>query len=200
MPSVVEICSMALGHLKVPPIASVDERSEPARACNLYYAQARDEVLRAYPWPFATRFADLALVQEAPTVEWGYSYRYPTDCAHFRRILSGAGRNETRAMRVPFRLARDADGRLIFTDQPTAVAEYTAQVEDPNEYDADFVGAVALRFAVYVAPRVTQGDQLRLGDRAQRLYLEAIGEARSTAANEEQPDAPPDGELLASRE
>src|SRR4051812_32897245 len=96
----VGICNMALGHLAVgKAIGALTEASQEARACLRFYEQARDEVLRDFPWPFATTVEALALVAVQPTTEWGYSYRYPLNCLALRRIPSGV-RNDTRGTTV----------------------------------------------------------------------------------------------------
>lgn len=201
MASEVEICNLALSHLRIAPgISSLEERSEEARTCSLFYEQVRDEVLREFPWPFATRIVALALVEEQPTSEWAYSYRYPTDCLQARRVVSGAGRIETRATRVPYRLASDDAGPLIYADQAEAEVEYTARIDDPTHYAPDFVQAVALLLAFYIAPRVTSGDQFKLGDRALGMYRVKLHEAEANALEEEQPDPPAEGELTQARD
>src|SRR5438270_202467 len=84
---------MALGHVgNSSQIASLTEKSNEARACALYYEQCRDEVLQAFPWPFATVITALTLVATDPTTEWGYSYRYPVDGLRTFRIPSGFDR------------------------------------------------------------------------------------------------------------
>src|SRR5690348_7183990 len=135
MARTVDICDLALSHLGIALRANlVTERSEAARACRAFYATARDQVLRDFPWPFATRTTDLALVTAQPTTEWAYAYRYPAAAVAFRRILTGATRLDSQATRIPFRLARDDDGALVYTDQADAVGEWTERVEDAEQY------------------------------------------------------------------
>jgi hypothetical protein len=133
----VAIANMALMHLNVgKKIASLNEKSAPARACSQFYDQVKDEVLRDFAWPFATKTASLELVTQQPTVEWGYAYRVPVDCVFARRLLngnisvapfpnsfSGAGPYATPTARVltaqtqiPFRLEADDQGGLVYTD------------------------------------------------------------------------------------
>src|SRR5665648_440114 len=97
MSSATEICNMALGHLASgKEIANLEtERSAEAIACRRFFDSARDAVLRDFSWPFATKIKALSLIEEDPNSEWAYSYRYPTDCLNFRRILSGT-RTDTR--------------------------------------------------------------------------------------------------------
>lgn len=52
-----QICNMALAH--VGHTQFIDdletEQSTEAEVCNLYYEQARDFVIEAFPWPEATK-------------------------------------------------------------------------------------------------------------------------------------------------
>lgn len=202
MPSATEICNLALGDLAVGvEIADKDtERSAEAAACRRFYDQAVAETFRAFPWPFATQTVTLALVSTSPTsAEWQYAYRYPADCLTLRRIQSSA-RTDTVQTKARYRIQRDATGLLIVTDTSPAVAEYTALVSDTAEYPPDFVRALHYLLASYLAPRVTAGDQFGLGKQAFGLYRDAIAQAMAMAANEEQPDTPPQSEFERMRD
>lgn len=201
MASEVQICNLALGHCGVStPIASLDEASKEAQACKLFFEQERDTVLRDFPWPFATRIAALALVEEAPNSEWAFSYRYPTDCLRLRRVLNPAGRNDSRQSRLSYRLANDTQGTLILTDEAEASIEYTVRISNAGLFSPDFVSALALRLAAMIAPQLTGGDPFKLGERALRLYILAMGTAQASALNEEQADDAPDAEYIRARE
>lgn len=201
MASSTEICNLALSHLGVgKEIANLEtERSPEAAACRRFYEITRDAVLREYHWPFAKRVAPLALVNSNPNDEWGYSYRYPTDCSKIRRILSGL-RNDSRQSRIPYTIAQDDDGQLIFTDQVNAEIEYTKKETNPERYPPDFVLAFSLRIAAYIAPRVAGGDPFKMGTRAMNLYISQIGISDSTASNEEQAEEAPSSEFIRARE
>lgn len=200
MASKVGIVNMALGHLAVSKaIASITEKSEEARAANLYYDTALEMILRDAPWPFATKISSLALVEEDPTDEWGYSYRYPTDCLRIKRILSGV-RNDTRQSRVPYKILSDSQGLLVYTDEETAKMEYTAKAEDPQFYPPDFTLAFSFLLAALMANRLTGGDQFKKGAEARGMYIAMVSAAQSNANNEEQNDEEPDSEFIRERE
>lgn len=201
MASNTEIANLAIGHLGVgKEIANLDtENSKEAMACRRFFSDARDATLRDFNWPFARRFRTLTLVEEDPNDEWGYSYRYPTNCLAFRRILSGI-RNDTRQSRIPYLLANDDDGELILTDKEDAQGEYTVKITDPARFSADFRIALSLRLAAYIAPWVAGGDPFKLGQRALTLYQFEISKAQATAGNEEQAEEPPESEYVRARE
>lgn len=206
------VANWALRHIGISlTIANLDlttDRSAQARACRDFYDQVVDEVLRDYDWPFARRVspvAGLAFVASAPSTEWRYSYRVPVDALAVRRIVSGLGvRYDTVLGRIPYALYADDAGDLLYTDfQSTStlplVIVYTTRVTDVTQYPPDFAQSVALLLAGYIAPSLTQGDELKLGERALAKYQWRLATARANAANEEQPDQPGDGSLVTVR-
>jgi len=206
MASETEICNLALGHLGAgKEIANLEtDRSQEAAACRRFYDDCRDATLRDFSWPFATKIAPLGLVTDSedddhPTEEWTYQYQVPSDSLMFRKIQSGT-RNDSRGTKVPYRLAYGDSGTVVFTDKEDAVGEYTIRVDDPLRYSSDFVMALSLRLASYIAPQVTGGDPFKMGDRALKLYEFEISKARASALNEEQPEQEPDSEFISTRE
>lgn len=201
MSSKTEICNLAISHLGVgKTIADVDtEQSEEALICRRYYSIVRDMTLSDFSWPFATKFATLALVTERPNNEWAYSYRYPDDCISITRILSGV-RNDNRQSRISYKILRDNTGLLIYTDQVSAQIEYTAETDDPTFYPADYIMALSLRLASYIAAKITKGDPFGMGQKVLAMYYQEISRAQASAANEEQPDQRPDSEFIRIRE
>jgi hypothetical protein len=201
MASKADICNMALRHLgQSKEIANVEtERTLEAGACRRFYEMARNGVLRDYDWPFARVQVELGLIEEDPTEEWGYSYRYPVECEKFLRILSGS-RNDDEDSRVKFEIRGDAAGRLIYTDVEEAVGEYIERVSSTARFPADFAMALSYRLAALIAPSITAGDPFGLIQRVNALYTLEVSKARANARNEEQQDLPPDDPLTRSRE
>jgi hypothetical protein len=197
------IANLALSHLGVSKeITNLDsEASAEAAACRRFYEPSRLQTLRDFNWPFATKYAVAGLVATNPTEidqEWGYSYRYPSDCVKLRRIVSGI-RPETRQVRVPYQIARDTTGLLIYTNQPNAEVEYTFNEQDVSRFPEDFAMAQSLRMALYMAPRLTAGDPFKLRAGAAQLYAFEVDRARASAGNEEQANEEPPSELERSR-
>lgn len=181
------IANLALSHLGIgKEIANLDsENSAEANACRRFYEEARDKTLRDFNWPFATKIASLVLVETTPNNEWAYSYRYPTDCLKIRKIQSGIP-YDNRQSRVPYRIAQDDTGLVVFTNLDNAVIEYTKREEVVSLYPSDFVMAFSYMIAFYVAPRLTGGDPFKMGDRAMQMYDLEMSKARANAFNEEQ--------------
>lgn len=199
MATQVEICNLALSHVGVgKEIAEIEEKSREAMACRRVYEPALRSALRSAFWPFATKFVALGLVSSNPTSEWSYSYRYPSDCLRFRRILSGI-RNDNRQSRIPYRFVNGASGQEVYTDQSSAEAEYTVFVDDTSRFPDDFVMALSYLIAFLIAPQLTGGDPFKLGDKAKAMFDMEIGKAEAAAANEEQAEEDSESEFIRAR-
>jgi hypothetical protein len=193
------ICNMALGHLGVlQTISSLDEKSQEAIACKRFWDVCRESTLRDFTWPFATRFETLELVEEQPTSEWLYSYRYPNDCLFVRRIFSGV-RNDDEGSMIRYLVGADDNGQLIFTDQEDAEIEFTHESNVPARWPVDFVLAASLHLAALIAPSVTKGDPNNLAKKNMDNYMLRIGRAVSNSKNEQARDPQPMDSFTRSR-
>jgi hypothetical protein len=200
MASTTEIANMAISHLGLgKEIANLDtEQSKEASACRRFFEVAKEAVLLDYEWSFATKQATLNLVEEDPNDDWAYSYRYPVDCLTIRRIVSGV-RNETLSARIPFKIAKDDAGKLIYTDEESAVIEYTEDITDPTYFPSQFIIALSFRLASYIAPRITQGDPFKMKQEMLAQYQLELNQAKKTDMNEEVQDLIPESESILIR-
>jgi hypothetical protein len=201
MPTQLDIANLALAHLNVgKPIGSLAEATQSARVMTQFYAQARNEVLRDFGWPFATKFVSLTLVagpSPRASVDYAYSYRYPADGVTARRLRIQPRRPDVRLARVPFTVAQDGTGRLLLTDVPPIDAttdfpafpqlEYTAAV-DESLWPPDFVMAVSRLLAWYASPLITGGDPHKLGVRAFQEYDRTVRRAWQNNLSEREDD------------
>lgn len=200
MASNTEISNLALAHLGIGKrIANLTtEQSQEAAVCRVFYETSLDEILRDFAWPFATKFVALGLVEEDPTTEWAFSYRYPSDCLDLRRIFSGV-RDDSRQSRVPYKLGQDASGVLIYTDIEDAEVEYTYRADDPQFFPPDFTMAFSFLLASYIAATITGGDPFKLSGQALQKYSVWLSKAKAKAGNEEQPSEEVDSEFVRER-
>lgn len=198
--TVEQITNMALGHLGISKeMVDFDtDTTKEAAACRLFYAQARDECLRDFPWAWATRVEELTQDQTTPNDEWTYSYDLPSDIIRISRIFSGF-RPETAYARVPFRVVSDGSAAQLHTNQADAVLEYIEKVTDVEMFPPDFVQMLSLLLASYIAPRVAGGDDFKLGDKALQKYEWARNRAWANAANEQQSEEPADSSFITIR-
>jgi hypothetical protein len=201
MPSDTEIANLAITLLGTGKRIGnlTTENSPEANAVNVFFTTARDKAFEDFPWPFATRFVALALIEEDPTTEWNYSYGYPSTAVTFRRILSGV-RNDSHQSKVRYRIVYGTSAREIYTDEENAVAEFTFRVTDTGRFPPSFVLAFAYKLAELIAPALTGGDPFDRETKMKNKYHEAISEAWANAANEEVPDEAVASEFERERE
>lgn len=203
-PSETGIANLAIAHcgVGVQITNMLTDQSAEARACNVFFDQAKNDVLRDFNWPFSTVFETLQLVANNPTCEWAFSYQYPNDVVRLRRILSGIKIDSVNS-RVPYQLAAsDTTGsakKLIYTNFPNAIAEFTGKVKNLAIVDHDFEIALSYRLAFYIAAQLTRGDPFKIGDKCQQLYLAHINRAIATGMNENNQGKAQDTESILAR-
>lgn len=154
----VALCSLALGLLGRPAITSLAGTDADSVVANLYYTQARDTLLAAHPWGFATVIGDLSVAQEgtpAADVEdddWDYVYAQPANALRILRIVDPNSKQESR----PFVMKLNAGGTAvyIFTNEEDARAEYIYKVTTVTLFPAYFTETLALYLAMLMAPRL----------------------------------------------
>lgn len=198
MASVVQICNMALTRIgQNQLIDSLGEASIAAELCSLHYAECRDQVLRDFPWPFATSRVVLADIGSPPT-NWAYRYRYPTDCIQARHITMPGVRNPSSAQRIQFELSNAAGGRAILCDLAQAELVYTARVEDTTYFDPMFTDALVWKLGAELA----MGLQARPENyqAAMQNYQMVVSQARADAFNESEQGPEPESDFVTVRE
>ena len=169
MTSIVQICNIALSNIGEQRISALSDNTERARLCNLRFEDCRDAVLRSYPWKCAVARVALASSTTAPA--WGYTYQYllPSDCL---RVL------DIEEVTEDYQI----EGRFIVTDATAVKLKYIQRIEDPNQFDALLVQAIAMKLASELAEAITGRADLR--DRMLSKYLQVISEARGVDATE----------------
>lgn len=172
-----------------------------ADAVRLLFDEEVKFVLRDFPWPFATAYQSLALVDgtttEAANNDWQYAYRYPSDCVFARRIVvPNQGRNNPAP--PPFRVGRDSQGKLIYTNQEDAELEYTVLISDPEEFDAMAVSMLAWKLASSLAP--SQSLIKGMATTCMEMYEVDKTKAQSRALNEGQQEEPIESEFVRARD
>lgn len=208
------VANLALLHLGVGRTETAPgDQLRAMRAVRQLFTRVRDETFRAYNWPFARKFASLALVA-GPTprasTDYAYSYRYPADCLNAHQLRTGPQRPPASGpeSRVPFTIGQDSSGRLIFTDTAVVAAsgdwaafpelEYTVLV-DVSMWPPDFLAAVAAALAWQAAPFVLKGDARQLRERLKAEYDVAIGRAWRAHLTEQEGDPEPDSSFINAR-
>ena len=168
MSSDVDICNLALSHLgdeaEVSAINPPDGSIQAAH-CGRYYPMARDLLLEAHTWTFATKRVAVAEVDNPSPWDWQYAYALPSTClrpvsalvpgqpAQFLSTESDNGSH-------PYIVEAGQDGGLVlFTNIPAAVLRYIDRVEDPAKVTPGFTMALSRLLAAYLAGPILKGDK-----------------------------------------
>ena len=180
MPSIVDICNLALSHLGKGAIASLAESSEAARACNLHYEIIRDKSLEDFPWRFAQRQVNLSLRSGITVVGWVYVYAYPANCLSVNKVYTPATYTEPEPQ--PFDEFNPDGTKSIVTNLQDAYAEFTARITDPVLFSSLFVTAMSFHLASDIAVKLTGNDGKR-NDMLQ-IYYQKLQEAKNASAQQ----------------
>jgi hypothetical protein len=190
-----QVANLALGAIgQRQLIDALTEDSPEAEAVQVYFEQARLELLASWGWRFATRRQVLALTTEERT-DWCYCYAEPADCLVARGIWNGRAPDT----KIPFtkELNDAADGFLILTDEPEAELIYTASAPAVGLWPPYFVRAMALHLAGYLASMLPVKPEL--GAALEKRAALALNIAQRMDAGEAQGDVEPDSETIRVR-
>jgi hypothetical protein len=174
--SSIELCSSALVKLGAEGISSFDDGSAEARVASRLYPLARDALLSAHPWSFATRHAALAPLTTAPTTNFAHAYQLPND---YLRSLSAGGAG--RGSGLVFQLVN----RQLHTDAEAAVLTYIFRPSE-GDFPAYFNAALVARLAAEFCLPLTENSS-----RAERLSRLAEAELKVAKLVDSQQDTPP---------
>lgn len=177
MSSEIDIANLALTRLGEPTITSLSASSKGAQLCKLHYPRLRDAMLRAHPWNFAIKRAELSLSADTPAFEFDYAFTLPSDCLKVIRTRWDAEATQG----VEYRI----EGRKLLCNEETAAIEYVARVTDTTQFDDLFVDLLAHRLAAEMAKSITDDSGLIKG--LWEIYQAKLAEARTTDATEGTP-------------
>jgi hypothetical protein len=207
-PTVLNICNMALTKLSRSPIYEITEPTKEARTLSLFYETVLDRVLKAVPWNFATRRAQLTENTSASTPDnWLYVYNYPSDCVQALGLEVLGTRQPRNSERTPFEISVQtisaADTKLIYCDvEPDTTNAlpkliYVSRMGTESLFDPLFANAMSWLLAAECGPAL--GADPRSIDGFHRQYMRALHEAGARNLNEgfEGPD--PDSEFISVR-
>lgn len=174
MPSIVDICNMALNELGEDPITSLTEETQAAELCNRFFVPVRDEVLRAFSWNFAIERQGLALLAEAPLFEFDHAYQLPTDPFCLRVLTLEDALGTTIKWKV--------EGRKLLTNLDSVKIKYIARVEDAGIFDPIFVSCLSARLASSLAMGITERKES--ATTMFQLFVARLREARTIDSQE----------------
>jgi len=185
----IDICNMALGYINVKPIMSLDEMSEPARKCRLYYDHLRRKLLRDYPWGFAKKLLELARVDEKRTPNRRFMYAYPRDCVSIVSLYDKGGNryvSDEKEVEKYETFLLDDNSYVIGCDLENAMLEYVADVRETEIFSADFVDALSHLLSSTLAIALVSDPQLQQIE--YQLFQIAFAKAKASEAREREFD------------
>lgn len=175
------IWNRALGFLGTRSVASERENTPEAIQCRLYWDNARRQVLRDFPWPFAQRRGWLARLPlpDGYELEYRYAYALPENCLKAHEV-----RHEGRHKR-PFALARHAESErtMLLTDAARALLLYTEDVSNCRLFDDLFAHMLSRKLAALVAVSLLKNNTSKINE-LEQLYAASLPQARQAAMSE----------------
>lgn len=194
----VEIANMALAHIGVTQaISALSDTTKEGVACNRFYAQVRNRLLKEIDWQFARRRDVLAEVVPTEThLDWSYAYTLPT--AFLKARALGPRRGLASEQHYPFEVAPNAAGTasVLFCDfPPTATEEpvltYTRSDLAVTLYPEEFVDALAWSLASHLVTPLRVDAKLSALVRQRAAYEveRAIAANLATSRPVPEPDA-----------
>lgn len=183
-------CNLALGELRAPAIADIDEDSPEARECKRFYQQCLNTLLERHDWSYATRVASLASLAINPRVtEWGYAFALPADCATPRRLVPAGyyGRfiwewpdDYRTRWREPFVI----EAGVLYSNAAAAVLEYGTSDLAETVMPALFIDALSFHIAARLAVPLRDDRRMKseLLQQAEIVTQRAVADDRNRQA------------------
>lgn len=187
------VCNMALSNIGQKKItqAQLDADIIPeAIQCNLHFAPDRDDVLAEINWAFAKVKEALVLndvVKQDTTgsyriLDWQYYYNKPANCRKAWYVYNELTYDDKMRQDFEMLLVSDLSSYFIGSNLKDAWAEYTYQVNDPNQWDSKFIKAFSWKISSSIAKAITGDDKIALA--AGQTYKMLIDEAKRINAQE----------------
>lgn len=169
------LCSRALIRLGAQPITSFDDGSSEAEICDALYEQAKDALLSAYGWSFATAMQELTQLAEDPINGYKYAYALPND--FLRGLSAGSG---ALSHGVDYRIMR---GKL-YSNSEQIILTYIYRA-DESEFPPFFETALILRLAAELCIPLTENTSRF--DAMMRIAETEFSKARQIDAQQDKP-------------
>ena len=153
--SPVDICNLALDHLKEGNITSIETPNTKVEViCSNWYDQTRRSLLRRHTWNFATKRISLARLTTTPAFGWNYEYQLPNDFIRFVSI------GENYPMRSESYQIEDSkiliDDSLNTSGTDTSLKlRYIYDFTNVSAMDPLFIEIFAIELAINISYRIT---------------------------------------------
>lgn len=154
-----DICNMALAYIGQGRIASLEEESEEAAQCRLFYDHLRRRLLAQHYFSFSAREVKLALLDRE---RQGYDFVYamPAKCLLLQRVYEKGKAREAKKGEWKLIMVNDSV-QGIATDIENAWASYTADVENAAVFSDSFIDALSHGLASAIAVPLSGSGSLQ---------------------------------------
>jgi hypothetical protein len=172
----IALCARALVKIGARPIVSFADGTAESEIAGLLYEPARDAVLSAYAWSFATQQAALTRLGAAPAADYQYAYQLPND---FLRALSAGSGSRGRGLR--FRIFRDT----LQTDAEEVTLTYIHRAPEelcPSYFDTVVIARLAAEFCIPLTENTSRADVVI------RMAEQELARARQIDAQQDTPN------------
>jgi len=171
----IALCSRALIRLGAQPISSFTDGSAESEICGALYPQARDALLSAYGWNFATGQVELTELAETPLGEFDKVFALPND---FLRALSAGDGNAKTG--VDYRIM---NGKL-YTNAAAIILTYVFRPDEsafPPFFDSILISRMAAELCIPLTENTSRFETLT------RLSETEFSRARQLDAQQDRP-------------
>ncbi|HEY8962879.1 MAG TPA: hypothetical protein VIN59_00295 [Alphaproteobacteria bacterium] len=150
----IALCSRALMRIGCAPITSFDDGTAESEIAAALYAPARNALLSAYGWSFATGQVELEELDDAPLADYQHAYALPND---FLRAMSAGTGGKGRGL--SYRISRN----VLHTDADSVLLTYIFlpdETEFPPFFDAALIVRLAAEFCIPLTESTTRTEAL----------------------------------------
>lgn len=179
--SKVGIFNMALHHLSITAPISVNSMDKDSKAIilNNFYETARDEVLKAFDWGFASAYKDLTLsTEKSPNPKYPFVYDCPNDCVTARAIIDTVKGDERK-----FEPYINSNGdKSYLAEVECARLRYTKRVEKEVLFEPEFALTLSFYLAALAGETIT--GQQKKADACLQKYEWKLKKAKQLNAQE----------------
>lgn len=210
MASEVEICNLALSHIRAGSINSLTESSVQAQLCKLKYSILRDQMLQDAPWQFGRSLKPLALLTDT-LFNWIYVYQYPSDCLYINQLIldfaevssdtatsAVASRYYDRGLprpdlnqQVEHKIYNIDGNKVIASNEKNLRIDYRKRIEDPNLFSLNFLMGLSHLLASELAIPIVGIDKGRpLRSDELKIYQSYVDSGIENELNEQFTEIP----------
>ncbi|MEO0391675.1 MAG: hypothetical protein AAF213_00355 [Pseudomonadota bacterium] len=185
--SAVDIASRALMRLGAASINGFDDGSSEAELAGALYDTARDALLSAHPWSFATVQTALSLLVDAPVADFSQAFQLPHD---FLRALSAGQAGRGRGVR--YRII----GQQLHSDTDSINLTYIYRADEtaiPPFFDQALIARLAAELCIPITENSSRADLMF------RLAEDEFRRAKSIDAQQDTPTRFEDFSLIEAR-